>query len=170
MTHDQKEALAIADRIAVMQGGRILQVDAPRVVYRAPASREVAAFLGDTNLVEGRVTAVSGTAIEVESVLGMLRSSPRETTFRPQLGQNVWVSIRPECWRLDAAASGDNSIAGRLEATSYLGEIAEHKLATSTVALKIFELNPPLVRAGAGELLYATVSPADVVLLPRAPS
>ena len=97
----------------------------------------MAAFLGDTNLVEGRVTAISETGgVEVESALGTLRSSPGDAGFRPRMGEEVWISIRPECWRLGQAASTDNAVSGRLEETSYLGEIAEHRIRTSSVALR----------------------------------
>ena len=57
VTHDQEEAMALSDRVVVMQRGRILQVGAPETVYRRPASREVAAFFGTPNLIEATVTA-----------------------------------------------------------------------------------------------------------------
>ena len=57
VTHDQEEAMALRDRVVVMQKGRILQIGAPETVYRRPASREVAAFFGTPNLIEATVTA-----------------------------------------------------------------------------------------------------------------
>ena len=57
VTHDQEEAMALSDRVVVMQKGRILQVGAPEIVYRRPASREVASFFGTPNLIEAAVTA-----------------------------------------------------------------------------------------------------------------
>src|SRR5882672_10733676 len=85
VTHDQKEALAIADRIAVMQAGRILQIGAPTEVYRRPRSRAVATFIGETNLFKGRVTAVDAVGIRVESPIGALVAAP-DPAFAPSAG------------------------------------------------------------------------------------
>src|ERR1043165_7844093 len=70
VTHDQKEALAIADRIAVMEKGRILQIGAPAEIYRRPRSRAVATFVGETNLLEARVVAADAAAVRVQSPIG----------------------------------------------------------------------------------------------------
>ena len=75
VTHDQKEALAIADRIAVMKSGRVLQVGAPAEIYRAPVSREVAGFIGETNLLEGTVLDESSTGLRIRTALGELLST-----------------------------------------------------------------------------------------------
>src|SRR5450432_864639 len=96
VTHDQKEALAIADRIAVMERGRILQVGAPGEVYRRPRSRAVAAFIGETNLLIGRVEAVSPTEIRVGSAVGTLvaaRAAPTNDDFVPAVGAQIWISM-----------------------------------------------------------------------------
>ena len=61
VTHDQEEAMALSDRVVVMQRGRILQVGAPETVYRRPASRDVAAFFGTPNLIEAKVTSCRAT-------------------------------------------------------------------------------------------------------------
>src|SRR4051812_15520797 len=95
VTHDQKEALAIADRIAVMQAGRILQIGAPADVYRRPRSRAVATFIGETNLFEAKVTAVDGGGIRIDSPIGPLIAGA-DQTFSPAPGAGVWISIRPE--------------------------------------------------------------------------
>src|SRR6185369_4722202 len=75
VTHDQKEALAIADRVAVMKSGRVLQVGAPTEIYRAPVSREVAAFIGETNLLAGTVVDDDATGVRVRTPLGELVST-----------------------------------------------------------------------------------------------
>ena len=72
VTHDQSEALALADRIAVMAIGRISQVDAPQTIYTQPASRYVANFVGKTNEVSGRIVAIDGKACSAETPLGVL--------------------------------------------------------------------------------------------------
>src|SRR5450432_200039 len=99
VTHDQKEALAVADRVGVMTNGRLLQVGAPADVYRRPHSRAVAAFVGETNLVRGRVVATDAASTRVETALGSLVAA-HDAGFGPAAGTEVWVSLRPECLRL----------------------------------------------------------------------
>jgi iron(III) transport system ATP-binding protein len=149
VTHDQKEALAIADRIAVMDGGRILQIATPEDIYRRPASRAVAEFIGETNLLRG----TAGSGATVETPLGTLGTSA--TDFAQ--GAAVHVSIRPECFAFAGAG-----IAGRVLRTTILGEIAEHEVETAAGILKVYELNG---RERQGEV-HLSVAPDDVVLLP----
>jgi iron(III) transport system ATP-binding protein len=164
VTHDQKEALAIADRVAVMKSGRILQVGAPAEIYRSPVSREVAAFIGETNLVEGTVVGEGTAGVRVRTPLGeLLSTGPARSFARPDA--KVWVSLRPECvaLRVDPSSTGWNAVTGKIEATTYLGEIAEHRFRCGTELLRIYELNP---RPADGASHTAAVSPADVTLLP----
>jgi iron(III) transport system ATP-binding protein len=70
VTHDQKEALTISDRMAVLAAGRILQVGAPREIYRRPACRTVADFIGETDFIPGRVLSAGGGKAVVETDLG----------------------------------------------------------------------------------------------------
>ena len=166
VTHDQKEALAIADRIAVMQKGRILQIGTPAEIYRRPQSRAVATFVGETNLFKGRVAAVEASGIRVDSPIGALMAAP-DPAFSPTTGSEVWVSIRPECLRAPAAPSAPNVLRGEAVADGslYLGEIAERRLRIGDVTLIRYEVNP---RAAAESAAAASVevAPEDVVLLP----
>jgi iron(III) transport system ATP-binding protein len=166
VTHDQKEALAIADRIAVMKSGRILQIDSPADVYRRPRSRAVAEFIGETNLLFGRVDAIDAAEITVRTSIGEL-VTPARADFPVTVGQSVWVSLRPECFSLSAERhySLPNATVGEIESTSYLGEIAEHKFRTGHEVIRIHELNPRAARPAEGRKL-AVISPADVVLVP----
>jgi ABC-type Fe3+/spermidine/putrescine transport system ATPase subunit len=169
VTHDQKEALAIADRIAVMRSGRLEQVGTPWQVYRAPQSRSVATFLGETNLLEGKVLETQGDELKVQS--GALKLSARARSgFEP--GQEVLVSVRPECVKLSDSGAEPAQFPVELVHTSYLGELCEHELAlTGDQRLRAYELNPssPIARAP-GTKLWASVSPEDVVVLDRDPN
>ncbi|HXI55584.1 MAG TPA: ABC transporter ATP-binding protein [Polyangia bacterium] len=178
VTHDQKEALAIADRVAVMQKGRILQVGTPSDVYRRPRSHAVASFIGETNLVAGRVLSTDAGGIRLDSALGELRAAP-EQSVKVAGGDKVWLAIRPESCRLlgDAqgpapASAGSNVMRGRRTTTVYLGEIAEHLLMVGEQPLSIFELNPApaappaSTSTGGGDLVSVRLDPADIVLLP----
>jgi iron(III) transport system ATP-binding protein len=165
VTHDQKEALAIADRIAVMVAGRILQIGTPSDIYRRPSCRTVAAFIGETNLLEGRVVESSQGELRVSTGVGELVAVPNGGAIAS--GRRVWVSIRPESLVLgEGPGTSVNTIGGELAASTYLGEIAEHQFAAAGNLLRIYELNPQL-RRPASERLWASVSPSDVVLLPH---
>ena len=166
VTHDQKEALAVADRIAVMKRGHILQIDAPLEVYRQPRSRAVASFIGETNLIAGTVVAAESGQVRVRTAIGELAALSR-ADFDVAAGKAVWVSLRPECFSLTATsdASLPNATMGELESTSYLGEIAEHRFRAGSEVLRIHELNPRAPRA-AGQPQRAVIAPADVVLVP----
>ncbi|WP_374370029.1 ABC transporter ATP-binding protein [Tabrizicola sp.] len=114
VTHDQEEALALSDRVAVMQGGRILQMGPPREIYDAPTHRFVADFIGDINLLEGE--ALTGGGVRVLGGVTAPGSRPGRVT----------LAIRPERARLVAAGTGE------LEATlihsAFLGTATLHKL------------------------------------------
>jgi iron(III) transport system ATP-binding protein len=167
VTHDQKEALAIADRVGIMRDGRILQVGAPHEVYRRPRSRAVAAFVGETNLIEGRVARVdAGGDVRIETATGPWLAA-RDAAFAPVVGAAVWVSVRPECLRLRVDDARPNLLRGRREGTVYLGELAEHRVRVGAELLAVYELNPRVAAAAAGdEAVALQVDPADVVLLP----
>ncbi len=163
VTHDQKEALSVGDRIAVMEAGHIRQAGAPAEVYRRPASRFVADFMGETNFIEGTVSTVDG-AVRVETVLRTFTANAHGWT--PQAGQRVTLSIRPEAWSLGADASAVNAVAGRIRERVYLGEMAQYRFAVGEVGLKIYELNPKFVFESDDRDLFASVAPEDVVVLP----
>jgi iron(III) transport system ATP-binding protein len=164
VTHDQKEALAVADRIGVMSKGRLLQVGAPADVYRRPRSRAVATFVGETNLLAGRVVEMGPGETHVDSPVGRLVAA-RDEGFAPAAGAEVWVSIRPEGLRFRRPDEpAPNALGGRREHTTYLGELAEHRVRVGETLLSVFELN---ARAMARDELTLAVDPGDVVLLPR---
>jgi iron(III) transport system ATP-binding protein len=167
VTHDQKEALAIADRIAVMRRGQILQVGTPAEVYRRPRSRAVATFIGETNLLRGRVLGAADTGgFRLDSPIGTLVAAP-DQTFAPAPGSEVWISIRPECLRATDAPRSFNALPAQAQADGslYLGEIAERKLRVGDVPLTSYELNPTAA-APATAAATLDVAPEDVVLLP----
>jgi len=165
VTHDQKEALSVADRLAVMDRGRLCQVGAPEEVYRRPNSRFVAGFIGETNILDGRLTSCSDRDCSVETPAGILAGAGPAPSG-PAPGATVPVSIRPETLRIgDLPASGPNSFEGILRETVYLGETAQHVVEVNGIALKVFELNPRSVRRGEKRGVAVSVDPGDVVVL-----
>jgi len=96
VTHDQKEALAMADRIAIMQDGNIVQIGTPSDIYDKPINRFVADFVGEANFITGTVTGTSP-LIDVQTPIGILRSNSTVSVTR---GQHVICCVRPEKIRL----------------------------------------------------------------------
>ncbi len=132
VTHDQKEALSLADGMAVLNAGSIAQLGAPRELYRRPSSRFVADFLGESNFVEAKRTG----AFHWNAQGVALHSSI------PCDAESVTLSLRPEALRL-RASEGSNTMRGRVVSSAYLGEVAQHVVHVDGVgALKVFELNP----------------------------
>ncbi len=164
VTHDQKEALSMADAIAVLSKGKLMQQGPPRTLYERPANRFVADFLGDTNFIEATVQSVDAGITTLQTPVGLLRSSVHD----PQGTRTgkVTLSIRPEAVRLSdtAHASGVNAFDVTREAVTYLGEVAQYHLRSNGSALTAYELNPKLLDTASGRL-SASVDPADVVIL-----
>ena len=114
VTHDQVEAMALADRVAVMSKGQVLQCAPPRELYDRPASREVCEFLGSTNVIDG----VIGSSGEVDTDLGKLNCAAGNGLH------NVSVAIRPEELLLSATPTGlENEFAAEVLASTFLGEL-----------------------------------------------
>ena len=170
VTHDQKEALSIADRMAILDGGHILQVGSPREVYGRPVCRTVANFIGETDFIEGTLGALRGREAEVDTAIGRFAGVLGDPAARPAAGAKVTLSIRPECWVLRERGGDVNSVRGRIGESVSLGEVAQYGFVAAGGAsqtLKVYELNPRhLAAAGAGEL-HATVAAEDVVVLER---
>jgi len=171
VTHDQKEALSMADRMAILDDGHIVQVGTPEDVYRHPRSALVAGFVGDTNLVDGEVAFYSGEHIYVATGIGELAGHPTGAEWSPEPGEKVTVSIRPECLSIAENPPARNAIAGRLTESVYLGEIAQYTLAAPgrREPVRISELNPRRVIRDTEQTLHVTAAPRDIVILPPNP-
>lgn len=114
VTHDQAEALAISDRVAVMNDGRLEQVDTPERVYREPSSRFVAEFIGDNNLFDGEVISTTPPRVSVNGVEMELPETTSVTT-----GETVTLSVRPEAIHL---GDGETTLTASVENCEFLGD------------------------------------------------
>lgn len=168
VTHDQKEALSIADRMAILNAGNVAQVGTPEEIYRRPHNALVAGFVGETNLIAGEVAFRSGSAIYVKTPSGELAGRSVEGVWEPQPGDKAIVSIRPECLSIHETPQAQNAIAGLLTESIYLGEIAQYSLQADgrELPIRISELNPRRVLRDTEQTYYASASPEDVVILP----
>ena len=173
VTHDQKEALSIADRMAILEGGKITQIGAPEAIYRNPQTASVASFIGETNFVRGTVQGEeSGGYYRVETAFGDFVGRCGDESWMPETGSAVCLSIRPECLSLVSdRPAGDNVIPGHVAASVYLGEIAQYDLEVGNEEpgkIRISELNPRrVVRSEeTSAAFYATAEKQDCVIVP----
>ncbi|MCP4982062.1 MAG: ABC transporter ATP-binding protein [Gammaproteobacteria bacterium] len=122
VTHDQEEALTMSDRVAVMSGGRYLQIDTPNRLYESPQNREVADFIGSMNFFDARVRETHDDKVTIDAgPLGILTASAGSLTF--STGQNSLVAIRPEKIRISSAKpENGNTVQGIIDDTAYLGD------------------------------------------------
>jgi spermidine/putrescine ABC transporter ATP-binding subunit len=138
VTHDQREALIMSDRIAVMNEGRIAQLGTPTDLYDRPASRFVAGFVGESNFLEGAVTGVTGDAVAV-AVVG---TTVAATCLRaPAVGAPVTLAVRPEKIAFDEAdgAAALNRVPALVREVAFVGEMHRYVLeigAGATVVMK----------------------------------
>lgn len=159
VTHDQKESLSLADRMAVLRAGVVEQLGAPREVYRRPASRFVADFIGECNWVEGEVAGVGEAGLTVRTGLGEFRALPKEG-LKP--GTKVSVGMRPEALR--PGEGGVNAFDAELVQTNYLGEIEEYVVRAGGGLMKCFVQNPERALP-AGTRLRLSIRPEDVLVM-----
>jgi iron(III) transport system ATP-binding protein len=128
VTHDQAEALVLADRIAVMESGQIQQIGAPEELYRAPANRMIAGFLGVTNIFEGVVTVVNQDVVRVRLNQADTELLARRPEQDVKVGDNVAASVRPESLRVQpepqpagSAAPAVNTWSGTMRSGTFAG-------------------------------------------------
>ncbi len=164
VTHDQEEALSMADRMAILIHGRIAQIGTPEAIYRTPHSANVASFIGETNLIAATVQATDGQAVTVATAAGSLNGRLSDPEWRPQVGAAVQVSIRPEAWRLSGQA-GDNVIGGSLAERNYLGQRIQYWIDTAAGRQQVVEINPWQIHLPGEVSLRLHVRPEDVLVL-----
>jgi putrescine transport system ATP-binding protein len=129
VTHDQDEAMTLADRIGVMNAGRLMQVAPPSAVYEQPNSRWVADFVGAVNLIEGRIVSSGLDQTVIDAAAGGRLLVAQQIDV--PAGAGVWVALRPEKVQIDMqplALSTENSFAGRVVDIGYLGDVSIYKV------------------------------------------
>jgi ABC-type Fe3+/spermidine/putrescine transport system ATPase subunit len=165
VTHDQDEALSLADGMAVLKSGRVIQTGAPRAMYRRPNSRFVADFLGDTNFLPAILVRSDASEALYKTAAGDLLSTVGPFPKATELS----LSLRPEALRMLSAAdaaSARNTLAGTVRLTIYLGGHAQHevRLDGCDVSVRVSELNPKNPPA-IGDRVALAIDADDVVPL-----
>ncbi len=162
VTHDQKEALSLATRMAVLRDGVIEQIGDPRTVYRSPASRFVADFIGESNWMDAEVQSTDADGLTLRTDLGNILAA---TDSPAKAGDKVWLGFRPEAVQISAGST--NSFATTIAHVSYLGEVEQYGLEYQPgKTIKAFEQNPAEIRR-VGSALTVHVRPQDCLVLPR---
>ncbi len=163
VTHDQKEALSMAQQLAVMSMARVEQVGTPRSLYRRPANCFVAEFIGEANLIEGTLVDSAGGLGTVSTRLGELRATIGSRGL--DAGDRVVCVVRPECLKLGTGKR--NVFEAEVKSTVYLGEIEQFVLSARGVELRAVESNPGESPPAGGQRVDVHFSPEDALVLPR---
>jgi iron(III) transport system ATP-binding protein len=163
VTHDQQEALSIADRIAILQAGKLLQVGAPAEIYRHPRNQFVAEFIGEGNFLAGQIASRSE-LLEVKlghrSLLVAASHDPGTGVASP-----VTLCLRPEVFRITENRPAGQALRGKLVETIYLGQVAQHLFQSEEDLLKVAEINPRPGRFQTGREYFLGIEPEDITIL-----
>ncbi|MCI2267123.1 ABC transporter ATP-binding protein [Sediminivirga luteola] len=156
VTHDRQEAFGMADRIAVLQDGRIQQLDTPTGIYRRPCSAFMAGFVGEANLLPISGDLPDSGPADVPTPIGVLRSSASRA-------HAAHVLLRPEDIRLHDAGEG---LPARIRSTFYYGATLQVELEIGETVLHATTGGTRATRLAAGDVVGVSVHPDDVLLVP----
>ncbi|HMD68039.1 MAG TPA: ABC transporter ATP-binding protein [Chitinivibrionales bacterium] len=171
VTHDQQEAISVSDRVAVMNEGSVLQVGAPGQVYETPANHFIATFIGETNLLEGKVLSVKNGIAMISSDAGALRAAARQGVSE---GDTVHCAVRPEKVRISkmkpASGEHENCVEGTVDEMIYTGFLTKFFVkTTSGTVFKAFRQEAGAAAAEeaiqCGDSVYLLWHPADAFIV-----
>jgi iron(III) transport system ATP-binding protein len=166
VTHDQAEALSMADRIAVMRRGRAVQVGTPRQLYTHPESAFVAEFIGGTNLLAGTLDECSD-LLTVRTPVGLIRAANGAKNIA--CGDPVFCSVRPESLRLQTEGPFSaelNQLTGEIQSIMYFGDSEQYSLRlTDGTLVRAVEYNQTARTAEVGKRVSLQIDPRDVIVL-----
>ncbi len=166
VTHDQEEATLLSDTIVVMDGGRVRQVGSPGEIYRRPASPFVARFVGDINMMEGRVAAADTREVSVD-VAGTRLAVPRSATVgTPSVGDRCHIACRPESVQLGGANGHALALEARVATLYRLGPTVKVVLDSSIgpVTALMMAAPPHAAELSEGKVVHLAI-PSDTLLL-----
>ncbi|QIB36013.1 ABC transporter ATP-binding protein [Ancylobacter pratisalsi] len=161
ITHDQGEALAMSDRVAVMSRGRLEQVAEADALYADPATPFVATFVGEQNVMHGKVASLSDGQAVVDTPIGRFNGRARGPLA---IGDEALMLVRPE--RIELAGAGDNTITARLVARNLEGPSVNLVCAAGDQPLTVTVPNGPTARA-LPEMLTLSFSRQDALVFPK---
>ncbi|MFI1015695.1 ABC transporter ATP-binding protein [Streptomyces sp. NPDC020965] len=164
VTHDQEEAMTMADTVAVMNGGRVEQLGAPAELYENPRTTFVANFLGTSNLIQAEVVSVGGGTVEVTAPGATLRLPAERCATTPAVGGALLVGVRPEKISLthaddaDTVAAGRNRVTGTIADAGFIGVSTQYVIDSPVCPeLEVYAQNierDPRLTPGAAVILH----------------
>jgi iron(III) transport system ATP-binding protein len=164
VTHDQAEAMATADRIAVMNAGRIEQVDAPHLIYTQPRTRFVAAFIGRTNLLQGRLTKNDEIGLD-----GFTLRPAQLGQRMPDAAQPILLSVRPQAMSLSRhqpeLRDGWPVLPATVAQRTYLGESWDYVVRPQHSGLQLRVAAPPRQVHEVGEEVWLELDPQQIAIV-----
>ena len=167
VTHDQAEALSMADRCAIMRFGKIEQIGTPRELYEQPGNRFIADFLGCANLLDAKVISRDSNSLCLATIAGSWISQPSRPSF-PEETQ-VTIAVRPEKVRLGggpADVAVKNVFPGRLKEVIYLGAAVEYQVELDCgLIIHALQTGAGAFSAECGKPISIGVDPRDVIVL-----
>ena len=172
VTHDQAEALAMSDKIAIMRDGRVMQVGSPTEVYYRPDNAFVASFVGTVNFIKGKVSAIEEEETVVEAAGLSLRvrvAAPKTgSPSRSSIGEEVTISVRPETIKIldDGEAAGQNSFEGEIRSCVFEGSSVRYWIGALGAELVVDAFDPGERSIREGKVLLR-VDPARMHLIAK---
>ena len=163
VTHDQTEALSLADRMIVMNAGRISALGVPRDLYHRPPSFFCADFLGEANVIPAEVTAADGGGIAVKTAFGAWRGAAPDAAPR-HAGERVRCVVRPESIRQASAAPGANRLRAKVQSLRMNGSTVTTFIEAAGVMLKVTLLNRYSAALPPGTEVEWEIDPADSLI------
>ncbi|MEJ1938698.1 ABC transporter ATP-binding protein, partial [Nostoc sp. NIES-2111] len=162
VTHDQEEALAMSDRIVVMNSGHVEQIGTPKEIYQTPKTRFAAGFIGEMNFIKAVATGSGSSTTTYEGTGGLMVKS--DTASAP--GTSVSLAIRPEHFRISTTRDGHSpTIAGTVIDSSYLGTNTRIEINAAGHNLHV-ETEGAATVGGAGDAISLEYDPKRVLVLP----
>lgn len=141
VTHDQMEAMAMSDRIMVMENGYVKQIGTPQEIYNRPVNRFVADFIGETNLIEATIEAIHGDEITAKTMNGVVFTGQKHNsspTLAHMIGDTVFISIRPESIN---QGTGENTLTGKISFVEFTGVSVNYIVDFVDFSLKVMIIN-----------------------------
>jgi spermidine/putrescine ABC transporter ATP-binding subunit len=165
VTHDQTEAMTMSDRIAVMNAGRIEQLDTPSRIYAAPRSRFVADFVGKVNFLTGTIVGLSGGCLDIEARVGRLRAQRSDGLAA---GAAVTLAVRPE--RIRRVSEGEsgvgrNVLEGRVEFQTFTGNLVHRVVRLADGSSVLVESRPGDLVGDVGDAIRVGWDIGDAVVI-----
>ena len=168
VTHDQMEAMAVADRIVLMDQGRVLQEGAPEDIYHDPHSITAATFTGATNRVAGIVESIDGDRCMLQTALGVVAGTLKERGAEITRGSEAVALFRPDALEIEHTVSdGPNNWNCELERTVFLGSQHQWMLKSSQGGIRLSGRGPSQPTATAGSYVIAGAHSRDVYIFKR---